>query len=150
MYINLKHSVVTFLQLYSASTTPTSIPSYSKTPLDIVLKYSNVLLPVSPLKERNHSTKVNQCKCCFTERYMYQFDRKWGYDFFFSFYMATIYLQCNKDFDFLCTVLTIINGENVRIFIEDFCFKKPKLLMDWFCLRSSTRKEAFSFLSHNK
>lgn len=121
MYINLKHSVVTFLQLYSASTNPTSIPSYSKTPLDIVLKYSNVLLPVSPLKERNHSTKVNQCKCCFTERYMYQYDRKWGYDFFFSFYMATTYMQCNKDFDyFLCTVITIINGENVRscIFIE--------------------------------
>lgn len=125
MYINLKLSVVTFLQLYSASTTLTSIPSYSKTPLDIVLKYSNVLLPVSPLKERNQSTNFAlQRDTCIN---MIENEAMT----FVSFYMATTYMQCNKDFDFfLCTVITIINGENVRMFIEHFCFYKPKLLMD--------------------
>lgn len=55
-YINIviRNTKVTFLQLYSASTSLASIPSYSNIPRDIVLRCLNVLVPFSPLNEEFH------------------------------------------------------------------------------------------------
>lgn len=55
-YINIviRNTKVTFLQLYSASTSLASIPSYSNIPRDIVLRCLNVFVPFSPLNEEFH------------------------------------------------------------------------------------------------